>query len=156
MASFIATTNNTRPLTDPSGSRRFICIKADEIDHTSRVNYPQLYAQVKAEIQAGKPYFFRDADNRRIMQSNADFMRVSDYPTMIATLFQPSARCTKANVMYLSEIIELLKQHFPTFNHTNNADRQLGRTLLNMGYIRVHRASGNAYCIALKSQFVST
>ena len=33
-ASFIATTNNRRPLVDPTGSRRFICVYADEIDNT--------------------------------------------------------------------------------------------------------------------------
>ena len=36
-ASFIATTNNRRPLVDPTGSRRFICVYADEIDNTGLV-----------------------------------------------------------------------------------------------------------------------
>ena len=44
-ASFIATTNNRHPLVDPTGSRRFICVYADEIDNTGLINYDQLYAQ---------------------------------------------------------------------------------------------------------------
>ena len=54
-ASFIATTNNLRPLPDDkSGSRRFICIVVKEqIDYLTPINYPQLYAQLLAEIARG-------------------------------------------------------------------------------------------------------
>ena len=67
-ASFIATTNNRRPLVDPTGSRRFICVYADEIDNTGLINYDQLYAQLYTELQQGRPYWFEDEDNVRIMQ----------------------------------------------------------------------------------------
>ena len=151
VASFIATTNNPRPLTDVTGSRRFVCIKTDEIDHTSSVNYPQLYAQIKAEIQAGKPYFFREADNQRIMQANAPFLRVTDYPTMITTIFLPPNRCADAPLMFIPQIVQLLIEQFPTFTHSNNAERLLGRVLVSLGYERIHRAQGNGYRIAPKT-----
>ena len=49
-ASFIATTNNLRPLTDPTGSRRFVCIYAEEIDNSGQINYDMLYAQLYTEL----------------------------------------------------------------------------------------------------------
>ena len=39
-ASFIATTNNRRPLVDPTGSRRFVCVYADEIDNHALQSAP--------------------------------------------------------------------------------------------------------------------
>ena len=59
-ASFVATTNNPHPLTDVTGSRRFICVRIPEglyIDNSGEIDYGQLYAQVVYEIRELKaPY----------------------------------------------------------------------------------------------------
>ena len=89
-ASFIATTNNLRPLTDPTGSRRFICVYADEIDNSGIINYDQLYAQLYAELQQGRRYWFEDEENQRIMKQNEEFQQVLDYQTQVVLL---SLRC---------------------------------------------------------------
>ena len=55
-ASFIATTNNHQPLTDPSGSRRFICIEVSDgksIDFLRPMDYQKVYAHLKYEISNG-------------------------------------------------------------------------------------------------------
>jgi len=150
MASFIATTNNPRPLTDTSGSRRFICVKTDAIDFTSRVNYDQLYAQVKEEIRQGKPYFFGDKDNLRIMKENEQFMRVSDFPTMIRTLFLPAKECEGAPLMSLADIASLISSRFPSFAMTTSARQNLGAYLLDAGYVRKRISGGKAYHILPK------
>ncbi len=147
MASFIATTNNPRPLTDTSGSRRFICVKTDDIDFTSRVNYDQLYAQVKTEIRQGKPYFFGDKDNRRIMRDNEQFMRVLDLPTMITRLFLPASLCQNASPLSILDIATLLHENFPTFSVNNGSIRQLGLNLRNMGYQPSRQGTGMHYRI---------
>jgi predicted P-loop ATPase len=73
-ASFIATTNDQQPLTDPSGSRRFLCIETTgSIDLKRTINYPQLYAQAVAEIQAGKPTYFNRRQEQRIQRSNQPY-----------------------------------------------------------------------------------
>ena len=56
-ASFTATTNNPHPLTDATGSRRYICLTIPEgqyIDNTGDINYDQLYAQVLHELREQK------------------------------------------------------------------------------------------------------
>ena len=48
-ASFVATTNNPHPLTDATGSRRYICLTIPDgmfIDNSGDIDYDQLYAQV--------------------------------------------------------------------------------------------------------------
>ena len=48
-ASFVSTTNNPRPLNDPTGSRRYLCIRIPEgelINNETVIDYEQLYAQV--------------------------------------------------------------------------------------------------------------
>ena len=53
-ASFVATTNNPHPLTDATGSRRYICLTIPQglfIDNAGEICYEQLYAQVLYEIR---------------------------------------------------------------------------------------------------------
>ena len=50
--SFIATSNQKDLLTDPSGSRRFICIEVTGVIYTNRpIDYEQLYAQAMYELE---------------------------------------------------------------------------------------------------------
>ena len=52
MASFIATTNDSTPLTDPTGSRRYLCCDINGIIDTDvPIDYRQLYAQAVAELE---------------------------------------------------------------------------------------------------------
>ena len=54
-ASFIGTSNQKDLLTDPSGSRRVICIEVTgNIDTTQPIDYEQLYAQAMHEIHHGE------------------------------------------------------------------------------------------------------
>ena len=146
-ASFVATTNCERPLLDQTGSRRFVCIKADEIDFTPEKNYPQIYAQLVAEIKAGEPYYFSDEDNRHVMQSNLPFMSINDYPTIIKHLFKPASNCFNTDKMYTSEVVEYIHQRFPEFDMGKNPSISVGRELANQGYTKVHAYNGNYFII---------
>ena len=69
-ASFVATTNNPHPLTDATGSRRYICLTIPEgqfIDNAGDIDYDQLYAQVLYELRELKaPYWFNNDEVARI------------------------------------------------------------------------------------------
>ena len=147
-ASFIATTNNRRPLVDPTGSRRFICVYADEIDNSGNINYDQLYAQLYAELQQGQRYWMDDEDNLRIIQQNDQFQRVSSYEDMInRTYLPPNETAAKTKVVLVQDIMRLLAERFPTFTITKGTDMELGRRLVRMGYKKVRRAKGSAFVI---------
>ena len=76
-ASFVATTNNPHPLSDVTGSRRFICVRIPEglyIDNSGEIDYGQLYAQVVYEIRELKaPYWFNNTEVARIQELNLEF-----------------------------------------------------------------------------------
>ena len=147
-ASFIATTNNRRPLVDPTGSRRFICVYADEIDNSGTINYDQLYAQLYAELQQGRRYWFNDEENQRIMQQNDQFLHVSSYEEMIRrTYLAPNETPAKTKAVLLQDIMKRLAVLFPNFTITKGTDRELGRRLVHMGYDSVRRAKGSAFVI---------
>ena len=134
-ASFIATTNNVRPLTDPTGSRRFICTYAETIDNGGKLNHSQIYAQLMAELKAGKRYWFTDKENERIMTENARYQQVNDYQTMIALTYVAAEETTDdAPYVSLTEVINVFKDAFPTFVTTKNTRKELGGTFRSMGY----------------------
>lgn len=53
IASFAGTSNRKDILTDPSGSRRFICIEVEEKINTEDIIHSQIYAQLKTELLRG-------------------------------------------------------------------------------------------------------
>ena len=145
-ASFIATTNNLRPLTDPTGSRRFICVYADEIDNSGMINYDQLYAQLYQELNEGRRYWFEDDDNQRIMEQNKDFQQVFDYEKMIElTYLPPEQTPADAKPVLVKDIMSRLARKFPTFTIRNGTDMELGRRLAAMGYKSHRLTGGSAY-----------
>ena len=145
-ASFIATTNCLRPLTDPTGSRRFVCVYADEIDNEGYLQHDQLYAQLVQELREGRQYWFDDSDNERIIRQNMDFQRIDDYEKMVLLTYQPPAD-TPADVPFvpLRDVMDTLAARFPTFVISKNTDRELGRRLKMMGYRHKRMTKGSVY-----------
>ena len=148
-ASFIATTNNLCPLVDPTGSRRFVCAYAGEIDNSGYIRHDMLYAQLVRELKEGRRYWFEDDDNERIMSQNVRFQQVLDYQSMVERIFLPPEE-TPADTkpVSLQEIMRQLRDHFPAFVIRKNTDMELGRRLSDMGYIRLRQAKGATYQIA--------
>ena len=150
-ASFIATTNNRRPLVDPTGSRRFICVYADEIDNTGLINYDQLYAQLYTELQQGHRYWFEDEENARIMQQNEPFQQINSYEQMIAlTYLAPEETPEDTKYVLLQDIMKHLEKSFPTFSIGRSTDIELGRRLTKMGYDNKRRNKGSAFRVKAK------
>lgn len=147
-ASFIATTNNLRPLTDPTGSRRFICVYADEIDNAGLIPYDQLYAQLRQELSEGHRYWFEDEENERIMRQNEDFQQVFNLEKMIELTFLPPEETPEdTKPTLLQDIMEKLANKFPTFNIGKNTDVELGRKLTQMGFSHRKQNKGSAFTV---------
>lgn len=149
-ASFIATTNNVRPLVDTTGSRRFLCVYAHHVNNTGTIAYKQIYAQLLHELRQGKRYWLTDADNQRVMRQNLMFQQIKDYESMISATFQ-SSETTAPDVPYmsLSGVIVELSKRFPTLNLTNNMRSTIGKVLKNMGYRTKRLRTGTWYQVNL-------
>jgi hypothetical protein len=141
-ASFIGTTNNVSPLTDPSGSRRFICVLvSDRIDSFSPVEYEQLYAQAVAEINAGARFWFDDAETVEIMHQNELFSEEDGLTTMIQTQFAPVENDGRGGEwMTLADIVAVLREHFKNLKDDIGTVQKIGRRMKSLGFYQ-HRGS---------------
>lgn len=110
-ASFIGTSNQKDLLTDPSGSRRFICIEVGGvIDTTHPIDYEQLYSQAMYELYQGERYWF-DAEDEKIMtENNREFEQTPAVEQLFHQHFR--AAVTEDEGEYLSpiEILEYLQK----------------------------------------------
>ena len=76
IASFIGTSNSDALLSDPTGSRRFLCVEiVESIDVNTPIEYEQLYAQCIAMLESGERHHFTDEEVRDIEWRNRGFRR---------------------------------------------------------------------------------
>ena len=64
VASFIGTSNRFDLLTDPTGSRRFLCVEVERVIDCTHIEHDQIYAQLKAELLAGRRDWFTKEEGR--------------------------------------------------------------------------------------------
>lgn len=90
-ASFIGTSNQKDLLTDPSGSRRFICIEVTAPINTNvTINYRQLYAQAMEAIYKGERYWLNDEDEQILKQTNREFEQTSPLEQLFHCYLRPA------------------------------------------------------------------
>ena len=137
-ASFVATTNNPHPLTDPTGSRRYICMQIPDgqfIDNTGEINYEQLYAQVVYELTVAKtPYWFSNDEVARIQQLNQNYFVQKDIAEMVEVCFRKPKEGETAKLMNPKMLLSHIQKAYPSvdINHSNKV--RLGRVMSSLGY----------------------
>ena len=75
IASFIATSNSHELLSDPSGSRRFLCVEVERPIDSTGVDHAQIYAQLKGMLLGGGRYWFTAEEEAEIQRANVAFYR---------------------------------------------------------------------------------
>ena len=139
-ASFVSTTNNPHPLTDATGSRRYICLtipKGQYIDNAGDIDYEQLYAQVLYEIrQLEAPYWFNNEEVARIQQLNLAYMQQKDIAEMVKACFRKPADGEKVKSLNTTEMLEIIRNEYPNVTVTTKAKVELGRALVSLEYER--------------------
>jgi predicted P-loop ATPase len=144
-ASFVSTTNNPHPLTDATGSRRYICLripKGQLIDNAGDIDYDQLYAQVLYEIQVLEtPYWFNNTEVARIQQLNLAYMQQKDIAEMVKVCFRKPKEGEKVKSMNTTEMLEIIRDAYPNVTVTTKAKVELGRALVALDY--EHKSHSN-------------
>ncbi len=113
VASFIATSNQKELLTDPTGSRRFLCVEIENKIDCSPLDYRQLYAQLKAELLAGERYWFTSEEEAEIMAANESYYKHPVEEDVFRSCFRPAEYGEKALMLSAAEIFQRLKKHNP-------------------------------------------
>ena len=148
-ASFLATTNDEHPLCDPTGSRRYLCLRVPDgefIDNRSAINYDQLYAQMVYELRDKKtPYWFTNDEVARIQECNLSFFKVDDLEPMINYCFRMPEEKEEGKWMVSSEVFDVLHLQYPMLVGNMSTKVKIGQTLKFMGYKSKHTKHGQAY-----------
>ena len=139
-ASFVATTNNPHPLTDVTGSRRYICLtihKGQLIDNMGDIDYEQLYAQVLHELKEMQaPYWFNNEEVVRIQQMNLQYMELKDLPEMVEVCFRHPKEGEQVKALTTRQILEIIRSEYPSVPMSHRSRIDLGHALKILNYER--------------------
>ena len=129
-ASFIATSNQKDLLTDPSGSRRFICIEVtDTIDNSHAIDYEQLYAQAMYELDHNERYWFDREEERMMTENNREFEQITLEEQLFYRYFRPAKELEEGGEwLSPAEILEDINKN-STISLSNKRVSVFGRIL---------------------------
>ena len=136
-ASFVATTNNPHPLTDATGSRRYICLtipKGQLIDNSGEIDYEQLYAQVLHEVRdLNTPYWYSNAEVMRIQELNLNYMEQKDIAEIVNACFRKPKEGEKVKALNSAQILQLIKTEYPNVKSDRSTKIHLGLAMKELG-----------------------
>ena len=148
-ASFVATPNNPHPLSDVTGSRRFICIEiSDEqyIDNAGEIDYEQLYAQLVYEVNELKaPYWFTNEQVARIQELNQNYTDEKDITEIIEACFRKPNEGEKVKAMNCTQMLELISKEYPSLKKTVSTKVHLGLAMKDLGFEHTERGHVKYY-----------
>lgn len=148
-ATFIGTTNDPTPLTDVTGSRRFLCVRTTgRIDTITPIDYRQLYAQVLAELHRGETTHFTKDDEARIQRQNALFQQFDVVEEAFFELFHLPLQGEKTRQLSASQLLERMKQRCRGIRVDAGTVQRLSRLLLSHGFTRHHTRKQNEFTVA--------
>ena len=126
-ASFVATTNNPHPLTDVTGSRRYICIEIPKgmfIDNAGEIDYEQV---------------------ARIQQLNQGYMEQKDIVEIIKVCFRKPEEGEHVKSMNTSELLGVIQDKYPTIPDTMSTRVRLGQAMKLLEYDSTSRGHTSYY-----------
>lgn len=115
--SFIGTTNKRKPLTDPTGSRRFACIGVTgHINYDDSLNHQQLFAQALHLFNNGERFWLNDVEIAELIKENECYQQLYTLEEMIAGTFRSPKPSEEARWLSIDEIKEILSCYYASFD----------------------------------------
>lgn len=148
-ASFVATTNNRHPLSDVTGSRRYICIEIPQgqyIDNSGDIDYQQLYAQILYEVNELKaPYWFNNDQVARIQDINLDYTDQKDMAEIVEACFRKPKEGEKVKSLNSKQILEQIRKEYPSVKSDHSTKIHLGYAMKDLGFNHTERGHVKFY-----------
>ena len=146
-ASFIATSNQKDLLTDPSGSRRFICIEVTGVIDTNQpIDYEQLYAQAMYELEHGERYWFDQEEEMIMIENNREFEQNPPEEQLFFRYFRVVESCEEGEWLSSTEILETI-QRYSSIPMSIKSVNRFGRILKKLEIPSKHMRNGTFYHI---------
>ena len=140
IASFIGTSNRKDLLTDPTGSRRFICVVVEHPIDCKAIEYEQLYAQLKEEVLSGERYWF----TKELQRNNLSFYRQGPVEDVLRSCYRSVEKGEECELLSAADIFQCLKKKNPAAMRGANP-ASLAQILVTVGIERKHTKFGNVY-----------
>ena len=147
IASFIGTSNSRELLSDPSGSRRFICVLVKHPIDSTGIDHAQIYAQLKAELENGERYWFSHGEENALRLHNAAFYRICPAGEVLRRYYRAAQPGEKVRPLSLPEIFARLRRLEPGAMAGVTLPK-LAQALVAAGVQKVHTHYGNRYRVA--------
>lgn len=144
IASFIGTSNQKELLTDTTGSRRFLCVEVKEKIDCTPPDHVQLYAQLKAELLAGKRYWFTSEEEALIQENNRAYYKLQPEEEVFFRCFRLPEESEDGLQLSATEIFCQLQKKYPAAFRSCNV-KSMGKILLSLGVQRVRTRCGSMY-----------
>lgn len=147
-ASFIGTSNQQEVLRDPTGSRRYICIRVTApIKVENAIDYRQLYAEAKCRILRGERSWLNDEDEKIIRKENKPFEIQTPLDILLEAKFCLPENDKDGEWMRVTDIMKVIMEQ-PGFNRKRDNDiRELGRSLKKMNFMDRRLSKGKLYFV---------
>ena len=127
--SFIGTTNQPKPLVDPTGSRRFVCVGVTgNINFEDNLEHEQLFAQALYLFNNKECFWLNDKEIQTLIEENEPFQRLNDLVEMIGETFRQPKDNEHARWWSLGDISQLLASRYPNFD-TDTSFQKIGNAL---------------------------
>ena len=127
--SFVGTTNQLKPLVDPTGSRRFVCVGVTgNINFEDNLYHEQLFAQALHLFNKGERFWLNDDEIATLIQENEPYQHLNDLVEMIGETFRCPNDDEKGKWWSLGDISALLTSRYANFD-PETSFRKIGTAL---------------------------
>lgn len=144
IASFICTSNRTDLLTDPTGSRRFICIRIHDVIDNSPLCHKQVYAELKFYIENGERFWLTKEEEAELQKSNLVFYREHAEMQLFRLHFRPVETQSRSGWYKLTDIMKTLRMA-DSETMRGISSETMGKMLVAAGIEKEHRRDGSYY-----------
>ena len=144
LASFIATTNSRQILSDPTGSRRFLCVEVTHMISEEVIEHKQLYAQLKQEVLDGERDYLNKEEEKEVQRRNKAYYRQSLLEDVFHAYYRHPKVDEEGQWFTAADMFRTLNKKNPAALRGISA-KQLSYRLTAMGFKPKHTDHGNFY-----------
>ena len=144
LASFIATTNSRQILSDPTGSRRFLCVEVTQMISNECIDHKQLYAQLKQEVLNGERDYLNKEEEKEVQRRNKAYYRQSPLEDVFHACFRQPEPEEEGQWFTAAEIFRFMIKRNASALRGISA-KHLSFRLIAMGFKPKHTMRGNCY-----------
>lgn len=144
IASSIGMSSRKDLLTNPTGSRKFICMEVEHPVSCGAIKHEQLYAQLKVTILSGQRYWFTKEEEQGLQKSNLVFYRQGPMEDVLRACYWSVERGEKCDLLSAVDIFQCLKGRNPAATRGANP-ANLVQVLVAAGIERKYTKFGNVH-----------